>query len=144
MTVCAPTPDLPPCPFPAEEWRPVKSHPDRYEVSNLGRVRLRSRRATVGPVSFWRKAKLLAQVPGGRAKNYLRVHLYGPERFAFVHRLVAEAFLGDPPFPGAVILHKDDNGHDNQAEHLRYGDRDENELDRHVARVAPGLEAAPF
>lgn len=137
-------PDLPPCPFPPEEWRPVVSHPDRYEVSSRGRVRVKSRHVTIGPVSFWTKAKLLAQVPGGRANNYLRVHLYGPERFAFVHRLVAEAFLGDPPFPGAVILHLEDNGHDNRADHLRYGDRDENELDRHVARVAPGLEPAPF
>lgn len=141
---CAPVPDLPPCPFPAEEWRPVVSHPTRYEVSSLGRVRVKSRHVTVGPVAFWTKARLLAQVPGGRAKNYLRVHLYRPERFAFVHRLVAEAFLGDPPFPGAVILHRDDNGHDNRAEHLRYGDRDENECDRHVRAVAPGLEPAPF
>lgn len=127
-----------------EEWRPVMSHPDRYEVSSLGRVRTRSRHAVVGPVSFWTKAKLVVQTPGGRANNYLRVHLYGPERFAFVHRLVAEAFIGAPPFPGAVILHKEDNGFDNRAEHLRYGDRDENELDRHVARVAPACEAAPF
>lgn len=121
------------------------SHPDRYDVSSLGRVRLKSRvirRGFAG--AYWCRAKILAQVPGGRANNYLRVHLYGPERFAFVHRLVAEAFLGAPPFPGAVILHRDDDGHDNRADHLRYGDRDENECDRHVARVAPGLEPAPF
>ena len=140
----APMPDLPPCPFPAEEWRPVVSHPARYEVSSLGRVRVFVQKDTGPMVTCRDLTKLLAQVPGGRANNYLRVHLYGPERFAFVHCLVAEAFIGPRPFPGAVVLHKDDNGHDNQAEHLRYGDRDENECDRHVRAVAPDLEPAPF
>jgi hypothetical protein len=127
-----------------EVWKPVATHPGRYEVSNLGRVRTVERRAQVGPILRTFRAKLLVAVPGGRARNYLRVHLYEPERFAFVHCLVAEAFIGPRPFPGAVVLHKNDDGHDNRADHLRYGDRDENELDRHVARVAPALESAPF
>lgn len=66
-----------------------------------------------------------------------------PKRFAFVHALVAEAFLGPRP-EGALILHRNDDGFDNRAENLRYGDREENEQDRHVARVAGGLEEAPF
>ena len=126
-----------------EEWRPVVSHPDRYEVSSLGRVRLRERIVVRGVVTFTQQPRLLATTVGGRAKNYLRVHLYEPERFAFVHALVAEAFLGPRP-EGALILHENDDGFDNRAIKLRYGDRDENELDRYVARVAPQLEPAPF
>lgn len=126
-----------------EVWKPVVTHPDRYEVSDLGRVRIKARLVTCGPVTFMRKSQLLPTVLGGRAKNYYRVHLYSPERFAYVHHLVAEAFIGPRP-EGLMILHKDDNTFDNRAAHLRYGDRDENELDRHVARVAPQLEEAPF
>lgn len=126
-----------------EEWRPVVSHPERYEVSSWGRVRLLARPIVRGVVAFTVRPKLLATVPGGRAKNYLRVHLYNPERFAFVHALVAEAFIGPRP-EGLVILHRDDDGHDNRPHLLRYGDRDENELDRHVAKVAPTLDPAPF
>lgn len=127
----------------AEEWRPVVTHPDRYEVSSLGRVRFRERRITRGVLTFTQRPRLLATTVGGRAKNYLRVHLSEPERFAYIHHLVAEAFIGPRP-EGLMVLHKDDNTFDNRAEHLRYGDRDENELDRHVARVAPQLEPAPF
>jgi hypothetical protein len=127
----------------AEEWRPVVTHPDRYEVSSEGRVRLRERTVVRGVVTFVQRPRLLSTTVGGRAKNYLRVHLYEPERFAFVHALVAEAFLGPRP-EGALILHENDDGFDNRATKLRYGDRDENELDRYVARVAPRLEPAPF
>jgi len=127
----------------AEVWKPVVSHPGRYEVSNWGRVCVLTAPGWRGCVFHNARRRMLTTAPGGRAKNYLRVHLYNPERFAFVHCLVAEAFLGPRP-DGLVILHKNDDGHDNRADHLRYGDRDENELDRHVAMVAPRLEPAPF
>jgi hypothetical protein len=126
-----------------EEWRPVVSHPTLYEVSSLGRVRIRGRWLRRGFLNFYHRPRVLATAVGGRARNYLRVRLHNPERFAFVHALVAEAFIGPRP-DGAVILHTNDDGFDNRAAHLRYGDRDENEADRHVARVAPHLEPAPF
>lgn len=131
--------------IPTEEvWRPVVSHPKRYEVSSEGRVRTWIDVGHRGClVVNRRKYKLLVQTLGGRAKNYRRVHFYKPERFAFVHALVAEAFIGPRP-PGMKILHRDDDGFDNRLVHLRYGYRDENELDRHVASVAPDLPPAPF
>jgi hypothetical protein len=126
-----------------EVWKPVATHPGRYEVSNLGRVRACPQPGWRGCVFHNGRYRILATKVGGRARNYLRVHLYGPERFAFVHALVAEAFIGPRP-EGLVVLHENDDGFDNRATKLRYGDRDENELDRHVARVAPELEPAPF
>ena len=126
-----------------EEWRPIASHPGRYEVSSLGRVRATAREIRRGPVLCRPRERILAQAVGGRAKNYRRVMLCDPKRFAFVHALVAEAFLGPRP-AGALILHRNDDGFDNRAANLRYGDRDENELDRHVVRVAGELEEAPF
>lgn len=126
-----------------EEWRPIASHPGRYEVSNLGRVRATPREIRRGRIVCRPREHILAQAVGGRAKNYRRVMLCDPKRFAFVHALVAEAFLGPRP-AGALILHRDDSGDNNRADNLRYGDRDENELDRHVVRVAGELEEAPF
>ena len=126
-----------------EVWRPVATHPTLYEVSTHGRVRTLLRRVKRGCVYQLRKVKLLKQTVGGRAKNYMRVHLMGPARFAYVHHLMAEAFIG-PRRPGVLVLHKDDDGFHNMIGNLRYGDRDENELDRHVARVSPELEPAPF
>ena len=133
-------------PTEAEEWRPVTTHPGRYEVSNLGRVRTVERRAQVGPILRTFPVRILRTVCGGRARNYLRVHLYEPERFAFVHCLVAEAFIGARP-AGLLVLHRDDDGRNNRADNLRYGDRMENETDRHVHawnRENPDAEEAPF
>ena len=122
-------------------WRPVVTHPLRYEVSRNGDVRAL---AWYHPMLKRQLPPLLlAQGVGGRAKNYARVMLANPKRHAYVHHLMAEAFLGDRP-EGLMILHRDDNGFNNRIDNLRYGDREENEMDRHVARVAPHLEKAPF
>jgi hypothetical protein len=114
-------------------WAAVKGFPG-YCVSDQGEVR--------GP-----RGKPLKQTVGGRAKNYKRVMLGGgssaAKRHAYVHHLVAEAFLGPRP-EGALILHANDDGFDNRLANLRYGDRDENEMDRHVAAVAKDLPDAPF
>lgn len=64
-----------------EEWRPVASHPGKYEVSNHGRVRGLKRRRLMN-------LRLL----GG----YMEARLSGPEIGRRVHRLVAEAFIPNP------------------------------------------------
>jgi hypothetical protein len=43
-----------------------------------------------------------------------------------VHRLVAEAFHGPPPFDGAVAMHIDENAANNRAENIRWGTQKEN------------------
>jgi hypothetical protein len=43
-----------------------------------------------------------------------------------VHRLVCEAFHGPPPFPGAVVLHVNENSHDNCPGNLKWGTQTEN------------------
>ena len=122
------------------EWRAIPGFP-LYEVSSDGRVRAFQRAGVKGKHARW---IVLAQTIGGRAKNYRRVMLMRPKRrHAYVHHLMAEAFLGPRP-EGIMVLHKDDNGFNNTLDNLRYGDREENELDRHVARVAPALPESPF
>lgn len=127
----------------SEEWKPVVGHEKQYEVSSEGRVRALPRPGWRGCVFHNGRYRILAQAVGGRVKNYKRVHLYNPARFAYVHHLMAEAFIGPRP-EGLMVLHRDDNGFHNVIDNLRYGDREENDCDRHVRRVAPGLEPAPF
>lgn len=131
----------------AETWRPVVTHPGLYEVSDLGRVRSCARTVRRGCCLVRLRRRLLAQVPGGRALNYRRVMLdCQPRRHAYVHHLVAEAFLGPRP-PGLLVLHRDDDGSNNRADNLRYGDGDENQMDRWIkanrAAIA-AMEPAPF
>lgn len=129
-------------PLPPVEWRTVVTHPERYEVSNDGRVRVKSRVITRGFVTMTLEPNVLAMSTGGRTHTYRRVMLMGPKMHVRIHHLVAEAFIG--PRAGRLVLHLDDDGTNNRLENLRYGDREENEMDRHVALVADGLEQAPF
>ena len=46
-----------------------------------------------------------------------------------IHVLVAQAFHGPPPFPGAYVLHRNDNGWDNRAENLYWGSASDNARD---------------
>jgi hypothetical protein len=126
-----------------EVWKPVVGHEKHYEVSDQGRVRALPKPGKRGCIVIHGKYKILAQAVGGRVKSYKRVHLYNPPRFAYVHHLMAESFIGPRP-EGLMVLHRDDNGFNNTIDNLRYGDREENDCDRHVRRVAPGLEEAPF
>lgn len=43
-----------------------------------------------------------------------------------VHRLVAEAFHGQAPFDGAVVMHIDENAANNRAHNLRWGTQRDN------------------
>ncbi len=70
--------------------------------------------------------------------NYLRVTLRQPGklRIAFVHHLVAEAFLGERP-QGAVICHNDSRLENNAATNLRYDSQAGNLADRHENGTHP-------
>ena len=43
-----------------------------------------------------------------------------------IHRLVCEAFHGAPPFEKAVVIHIDENSHNNKPENLKWGTQKEN------------------
>lgn len=79
-----------------ERWRPIAGA-GRYEVSNLGRVR-----SFVGGTP-----RLLALTYNH--KGYAKVDLWrdggSGRQTAYVHRLVALAFIGDPPTADHVVDH---------------------------------------
>src|SRR5690606_38721288 len=54
----------------------------------------------------------------------------GRTRCMYVHRLVAAAFHGPAPFPGACVAHNDGNKLNNRASNLRWASRSSNERDK--------------
>jgi len=98
---------------PPEEWRPVVGYEGWYEVSSQGRVR----RAAPG------KGTHIGYVLKPRMGwHYFTVGLRRlgyPQRMVFIHRLVAEAFLGGPP-PGFEANHKDGDKLNNRPGNLEW------------------------
>lgn len=110
-----------------EIWKPVPYTPfeSAYEISDLGRVR------PVKPSRYSKnRTKVLAALPSPR--GYLHVSLYagGRHKTASIHRMVAEAFLGPPPFSGALVCHKNDVKTDNRACNLEWGTNQSNAATR--------------
>lgn len=108
-----------------EEWKPVVGYEGLYSVSSLGNVRSEERVVSNGTASRIVKPRLLRQRknPGGYWCVYLCKKC---KRETFrVHRIVALAFLGEPP-AGCIVLHgcrgKDCNSIDN----LSYGTSSQN------------------
>lgn len=106
-----------------EIWRDVPSVPGIL-VSNEGRIMYTPHRGLMpkggyraygGEPTFgvWSKrdARFIISIRGSSYK---------------MARLIAEAFYGPPPFPGAVVMHIDENAANNRADNLKWGTQKEN------------------
>jgi len=96
-----------------EIWLPISGF-DKYEVSNLGRVK-----------SHHRNGRILR--PGLSNFGHLSVVL-GRGNTRMVHALVLTAFAGPRP-PGMECRHLDGDPTNNHFDNLRWGTRSENILD---------------
>lgn len=70
------------------------------------------------------------------SRGYLVVALRKPRggyKYALVHRLIATAWISEPPFEAAEVNHKNGDKTDNRIENLEWLSRKENE--RHAWRV---------
>jgi hypothetical protein len=109
-----------------EEWRRIPGHQGLYEVSSLGRVRSWNN-------NRWGRLESPRMMKGhSHPMGYWRVQLGGdgPKRIPYlVHRLVAQAFMGDCP-PGMQVCHNDGNKLNNVADNLRYDTPAGNSADR--------------
>lgn len=99
-----------------ETWKPVAGNA-RYEVSDWGTVREVDGREVVPRA-----------LPTGHLTVFLGTKGDRFGRRKYVHRLVAEAFIGPCP-ERHECCHRDGNPQNNRADNLRWGTRSENNLD---------------
>lgn len=116
-----------PATTPAEQWRPVPDFEEYYEVSNLGRIRSLDR-DYVNAAGRNRRVKGRIIVLVNKPSGYKGVCLCvgGKQTGKNVHRLVAMAFIGPPPFVKAEVNHKDGNKSNNHYSNLEWCSRAEN------------------
>lgn len=114
-----------------EVWREVPGYPS-YEVSDQGRVRRSCAK------SGWSAGHILrpASMRSGH-KFVVLTDSAGYARKQFVHRLVAQAFIGPPPFDRAMVLHHDDVPTNNTPGNLYWGTYAENAADARLNRRRP-------
>jgi len=114
---------------PEEIWKDV-NHPDfkdYYEVSNLGRLRTKGRLVTRGGNNnryTYRKSPRIVKSRRGKYPH-LFVSLYSDEissqnKTAYVHKLVAEAFIKRPSPEHIYVTHINNNYEDNRASNLKW------------------------
>lgn len=118
-----------------EIWKPVPSEPGVL-ASSLGRILLPPRCAPVynGGYRTYLPKPRYGQVSraNSRAAHDYRIIMVRDEtkpsktRPRKVHQLVCEAFHGPKPFPNAVVIHLDENAHNNRPENLKWGTQKEN------------------
>ena len=109
--------------------------PDKYEVSNLGRVRTKKQRYGKPRKDTGKRVDLAEyRYLSGRPDQagYIQYELYDSEskrKNIRGHVLVMQAFVGIPG-PGQLVCHYDDVKSNNTLENLRYGTQKENGQDR--------------
>lgn len=115
-------------------WRPVVGWESWYEVSATGQVRTCERHApcvTPQGIHTTRLLKhiVLAQSTNRRGHKRVMLRVDGrPKYHAYVHTLVAAAFIGPRP-EGLLVCHRNDQKPDNAATNLYYGTRKDNAQD---------------
>ena len=97
-----------------EEWRDVAGYEGLYQVSSFGMVK-----------SLVRKKVLPVH---NTSNGYFQVHLYreGKAKYAYVHRLVADAFCTHGNQLQNEVNHVDGDRRNNRADNLEWCTRSEN------------------
>lgn len=115
-----------------EHWLPVPGYEGIYEVSDRGRMRSLDRH--VHRTGVRGDAHVQGRILKGspNSDGYLSVDLRdsGRRQSTKVHRVVALAFLGEPP-EGAEVAHWDGDRANNSLSNLRYDTRTGNQRDRY-------------
>lgn len=114
-----------------EIWKPIAGYEGRYEVSDAGGVRSLDRISSGNHRAPQRRISGKVLSPSRNNLGYLLVGLCdgaGAVKKAYLHHLVAVAFIGPRP-DGLDVLHRDDDKGNCRRENLRYGTPTENAAD---------------
>lgn len=110
-----------------EVWKPVVGYELTHLVSNMGRVRrLRHKVLASNGQSRTIRGKMLVATTVD-SDGYPQVSIKG--RLHFIHKLVAEAFIGPRPH-GMEICHNDGKRKNAKAVNLRYDTKKNNQADK--------------
>ena len=96
-----------------EEWRTVKEFP-LFEVSNLGRVRR---------IKTGRLLKVRMYKSKGAGSYIVRICVENKQYYRSVAKLVAEAFIREMPNPNSIVMYKDHDRSNLNAENLYWAER---------------------
>lgn len=99
-----------------ERWLPIPGYEGMYEASDHGRIRSLDRTITRNGRPSKLQGRVLTPLTSSKY-GYLKVGL-GRGNLKFVHRLVAESFLGDGT--GLDVDHRDGDPTNNHLSNLRY------------------------
>lgn len=112
-----------------EIWKPVPQHPGLL-ASSLGRIILPPKCAPMphGGLRWYKPKPTYGQIR--RAHKTARHSYRGILSKDFgnikIHQAVCAAFHGEKPFGKAVVIHLDENAHNNTPENLKWGTQKEN------------------
>lgn len=104
-------------------WREVPGWPE-YEISEYGDVR----RKMAGGSPIAKPGRLLR--PSGNRYRYVNLHGGAGRQHISLHRLVALAFIGEPPSNSHQVAHNDGDRLNNHYTNLRYATPRENAADK--------------
>lgn len=108
-----------------EQWKDITGYEGIYQISNFGRVKSLARYTVQ---KHYLEEKILSQYENKKVDGYLVVDLYkdGKRKKFYVHRLVAQEFIGNIP-EGYEIDHKDINKKNNNVNNLKIVTHKENQ-----------------
>lgn len=109
-----------------EIWKDIKNFENYYQISNYGNVKSKDRNIVEKGTKNIQKWKGQMLKPFDNGSGYLTVHIRknGKRYVKYVHRLVAEAFIGD--ITNCDINHKDFNRKNNELSNLEITTRKDN------------------
>lgn len=115
-----------------EIWKDIPEYEELYEISNLGRVKSKTRKTKFG--RGWKVYEGQILKPQEDKDGYFKISLSkdGKKRRFFIHRLVMMSFV-DNSLNLPVVNHIDGNKQNNKLNNLEWVTRSENDL--HAFRI---------